>query len=661
MQKKEFDPNFFEIPFRPPYELRAAGMWLLGAAATVLALRSPFPHFPFRIAAGLCLVMAVARMIEGYPYWKQLRALRKHEPIYTDLEHLRKMMQREKKVESFYIGEGYKIDTAASERTYEMVRRGPESMLPDAVTNGCNWLQHVKRPEPQFIPLKFLEGQTLLVGTTGAGKTVSFRTFLTQAVVRGDAVVVIDPKGDRGLLEGAREACNELGQPERFLLFNPADPQNSVRINPLANWNRSTEPASRLAALIPSETGADPFSAFGWNCLNAICLALIYLSKKPDLLDCVRYIEASPEDLVKNMMAKYFLEKKKFLPENYEAKIAELRKQRNKEGEATAMADFYRTYLAKDHQLRALESILSVYEHNREHFGKMVASLIPVLNMLTTSPLDQLLSPRASSEAGGARITNFAEAINNGDVVYCALDSLSDKTIGSALGSMFLADLTAVAGDRYNNSVNLTRRVWIFIDEAAEVLNDPCIQILNKGRGANFHVMMATQTLADFEARTGSAAKARQVLGNVNNTFCMRVKDGETRDYIAEKLPKAFVRFFQRSFTAGTGSSDLEHYRGSYSENINQEEVSIVPPNLLESLPNWEYVATFADGRVIKGLMPITRIKPKSGRAAEPTAQPQVQPGPHSIDDPEMDALDAARRLEAAGSEEGEPAAEEEA
>ena len=40
-----------------------------------------------------------------------------------------------------------------------------------------------------------------------------------------------------------------------------------------------------------------------------------------------------------------------------------------------------------------------------------------------------------------------------------------------------LADLAAVAGDRYNYGIHTLTPVNLFIDEAAEVLNQPAIQL----------------------------------------------------------------------------------------------------------------------------------------------------------------------------------------
>ena len=61
------------------------------------------------------------------------------------------------------------------------------------------------------------------------------------------------------------------------------------------------------------------------------------------------------------------------------------------------------------------------------------------------------------------------------------------------------------------------------------MVNDPFIQLLNKGRGAGLRLTIATQTFAAFAARTGSEAKARQVLGNINNLIALRVLDAETQ------------------------------------------------------------------------------------------------------------------------------------
>lgn len=77
----------------------------------------------------------------------------------------------------------------------------------------------------------------------------------------------------------------------------------------------------------------------------------------------------------------------------------------------------------------------------------------------------------------------MARAIRTEKVLYVGLDSLADATVGSAIGSVLLADLAAVAGDRYNYGIHSLKPVNLFIDEAAEVINQPTIQLMNKGGG----------------------------------------------------------------------------------------------------------------------------------------------------------------------------------
>ncbi len=123
---------------------------------------------------------------------------------------------------------------------------------------GATWIHGLGgRDQDLRVPLEHIEGHLLIVGTTGAGKTRAFDLLVTQAVLRDEAVVIIDPKGDQDLRRTAERACALAGRPQRFVYFHPAFPAESVRIDPLHSFSRATELASRVAALIPSETGSD--------------------------------------------------------------------------------------------------------------------------------------------------------------------------------------------------------------------------------------------------------------------------------------------------------------------------------------------------------------------------------------------------------------------
>jgi conjugal transfer pilus assembly protein TraD len=239
----------------------------------------------------------------------------------------------------------------------------------------------------------------------------------------------------------------------------------------------------------------------------------------------------------------------------------------------------------------------------------MIASLLPLMNMLTTGTLGALLSPELPPLQEDQPLTHLSRIIRKAQVFYFGLDSLSDASVGTALGSIMLADLATIAGDRYNYEVQPTP-INVFVDEAAEVVNDPCIQLLNKGRGAKIRMTLATQTFADFAARTGSEAKARQILGNLNTLVSLRVQDAETQRYIAESFPKVRIHTLMRTQGTTTLSQNPAFYTGNLGERLMEEEVDLVPSALLGQLPDLEYFARLPGGEVYKGRLPILERDP---------------------------------------------------
>jgi hypothetical protein len=110
---------------------------------------------------------------------------------------------------------------------------------------------------------------------------------------------------------------------------------------------------------------------------------------------------------------------------------------------------YYRESVSARHPSTVVDGLASLFEHERVHFSKMIASLMPILNMLTSAGLGPLLSPDAADTQDTRRLTSMAECIERVQVVYLGLDALSDSMVGSTIGSILVADLAAVAGDRY--------------------------------------------------------------------------------------------------------------------------------------------------------------------------------------------------------------------
>ncbi len=152
---------------------------------------------------------------------------------------------------------------------------------------------------------------------------------------------------------------------------HPAFPEVSARIDPLKNWNNATEIASRVAALIPSETGSDPFKAFSWNALNNIVGGLLEVEEqRPTLLKLRRYVEGGPEELLQRALARYA---GRYLPD-YAVRLAPyLKGARDPAAQLGGWLRFYREVLAPIRSSLSLEGLSAMVLHDRVHFGKMVA------------------------------------------------------------------------------------------------------------------------------------------------------------------------------------------------------------------------------------------------------------------------------------------------
>ncbi|MGP9551957.1 conjugative transfer system coupling protein TraD [Halomonas sp. AOP42-D1-22] len=602
----------YEMPWRKNYESYAVAGWVAASAVAMgVNQLTAMPPQPFWWMTGVCGVMAAARLPQAIKLSTLQKHLRGRELSFLTLKDLQKIMK--KNPDDMWLGYGFAWENRHVQRSFEILKRdwsvinqmnrSIRSSKKEAPL-GQSWI-HGAEPEETKIyqPLKHTEGHTLIVGTTGSGKTRLFDNLISQAVLRGETVIIVDPKGDKELKENAKRACAALGKPEKFVSFHPAFPEDSVRIDPLRNCTRITEIASRISALIPSESGGDAFTSFAWQAINNIAQGLRMAHDRPNLVKLRRFLEGGAASLVIRAITAYCEKHLTGWEKDAKAYLAKA-KGGTTQNRAIMLSRYYYECVQQEAPSSELEGLLSMFEHDGTHFSKMIASLLPIMNMLTSGELGPLLSPDPDDMSDHRDILDSSKIVDQGLVAYIGLDSLTDSVVGSAIGSMLLSDLTSVAGKRYNFGEDL-RHINLFVDEAAETINDPLIQLLNKGRGAKFRLFLATQTYADFTARLGSPEKALQVLGNINNTIALRVIDTETQEYITKGLPMTRVKYVMRTQGQNTHGDEPIMHGGNQGERLMEEESELFPSQLLGMLPNLEFIAKISGGLLIKGRLPI--------------------------------------------------------
>ncbi|TBR76986.1 MAG: DUF87 domain-containing protein [Burkholderiaceae bacterium] len=629
----------YEDMFRPTYEVYSVIGWAAGLVLLVL-LRPPF----WVLVAPVFMGLLVLRAAQAARLWKFRLSLSVYRiSVVPVREFLAKSRLFRAKRKALYIGRGFawgqkhaEIAQQIMDRNHDEIgdipltikrviehcnevppgQRNPIQQAAAAAVNyllpkdtkvvsdtaiGVPWIHGLAGEEEEDIglPLDSLTGHTLILGTTRAGKTRLYELLVTQIIDMGSCLIVFDPKKDQALVTRMRNECKRAKR--TFLYFDAARPSESIRINPLANWNNVSEPATRIGQLIDADGS---FAAFAWKTLAIIQRALVAAGEKPNIKNTKRHVDLGIEDLAERILTLHFL--KKHGPEwDRDIRNAPAGSNGGGKGPPGRLDLMIAKYIDEGDTTDAIDGVITMVKHSKEHFSKMIQVLQPILEMLGSGEIGELLSPDPSDLTDKRPIYDLRKIIDQKAVLYVGLDSLSNKIIASAIGSILLADLASTLGNIYNFSTPAD--VYMLIDEAAEVMNDQATQILNKGGGAGIKVFLAAQSVSDFTVRYGSSDKAEQVLANLNNLICLRVRSDETASmYVTKLFGKTSTRVMETGYSTGSESaSSFTDFRSNVSKNLRSTQVELVNPSLLTRLPPLQYFAFISGRSYYKGTLPL--------------------------------------------------------
>lgn len=113
----------------------------------------------------------------------------------------------------FFMGFGFRWLPKHTRKLHQLMEVG---VRPAAFGHKGTPDIHGVEDQNAFKPLYFasdiLQGHTMLFGTTGSGKTRFFDLLVTQAILRHETVIIIDPKGDRSLQQCIIRAMRMAGR-----------------------------------------------------------------------------------------------------------------------------------------------------------------------------------------------------------------------------------------------------------------------------------------------------------------------------------------------------------------------------------------------------------------------------------------------------------------
>ncbi|MES2260642.1 MAG: conjugative transfer system coupling protein TraD [Pseudomonadota bacterium] len=609
----------YEMPWRSPLELVASATWAGAALGTMAYTPGTIPSMLGASLLSVALPMAAWRAHQGMRIVGVRAALsgRAMEIIST-----RRLARLTPDPEVVVFGFGFEWQPVHSQRLYELAKvdyrelRIPPMVLrllgyvanpqPDDEI-GLPYIHGVEQREKLLArPLQNFEGGTLVVGTTQSGKGVCLGWLITQAIRRGDVVIILDPKNSKRLKRLVQKACEDYREDATFLWFHPAFPETGVRLDFTFNWQKPTEIASRIQSILPPDT-AGAFSAFGWDAVNVVTQAMVRLERRPNLMKLTKYIEAGIEPILEETLKRFYEE---LLGRGWrtDPDLGRLLEKARKgtlkspspvaSAELVAFVEYYERHVHESRHDKVIDSQVRIFRHNREHYQKITANLLPILSMLTSGELGKTLSPEPFDASDERPIMNLEKIERGGHVLLMCLDSLPDPAVASAIGAMCLADLAARSGIRYNLGGH--RRISLFVDEVSNVINQPLIEIMNKGAEGGIYTTVAMQTIADLAKRLGSQEAARMALGNLNNLIAFRTKDQPTQEFINETFGQTAIHNMKVGRnTARDGN--IGDFTMVESTQIAEELNELVPTSLLGKLPNLQFFASVSGGRLCKG------------------------------------------------------------
>lgn len=479
------------------------------------------------------------------------------------------------------------------------------------------------------LPLGERVGHTLVLGTTRVGKTRLAELFITQDIRRKNAagehevVIVFDPKGDADLLKRMYVEAKRAGRENEFYVFHLGWPDLSARYNAVGRFGRISEVATRIAGQLSGEGNSAAFREFAWRFVNIIARALVELGQRPDYLLIQRHV-VNIDALFIEYAQHYFA---KHEPKAWEV-IVQLEGRLNEKNIPRHMVGREKRVVAIEQYISqarihdpVLDGLRSAVRYDRTYFDKIVASLLPLLEKLTTGKIAQLLAPDYADLSDSRPIFDWMQILRKRAIVYVGLDALSDAEVAAAVGNSMFSDLVSVAGHVYKFGIddglpgaNPNARVPINLhaDEFNELMGDEFIPLVNKGGGAGMQVTAYTQTLSDIEARIGNRAKAGQVVGNFNNLIMLRVRETVTAELLTKQLPKVDV-YTTTLVSGATDSSDIHgqtDFTSNTQDRISTSSVPLIEPAHVVGLPKGQAFALLQGGNLWKVRMPLPAPDP---------------------------------------------------
>lgn len=385
----------------------------------------------------------------------------------------------------------------------------PASIPPtqDALTVGWDteggWIELSKEAQQRH---------TLILGSSGSGKTQLLLSLLSQQVARGGGVLMIDAKVDRSALDAVLAICRQANRLHDLRVIWPPDPSVSHSWNPLLRGSLE-EILGRVMALwgVDTRGEADFWKGSAHTIISAVLGAMRRVNPAITFNDL--YLALTTSDVL------LWLEGQ--MPPGTE--------------EAAALAAFLSNYRTQQGRL------------NVDQLKRLTGGAPQYLYPYAWGDLGRIMNHTAPS-------LDLLDALSQGLIVYVALPILARTEEAIAMARMLIADLKQAVGALQQRQDKPDPPFLVLMDEASAYSNVQGIErLFEQARSAHVALVAASQVLSGFAMR--DRAQLDFIVGNTATKVIMALGDFVSAETMAKTIGEQLAWFATRSTTKDRGAS----------------------------------------------------------------------------------------------------------
>lgn len=365
---------------------------------------------------------------------------------------------------------------------------------------------------------------TLVVGTTGAGKTNTLSLLVEGALEKKWPIIFVDGKGDESLGKKMNEFSTAKGRSFSYFSMNK---DSNVYYNPLVAGDYTSK-KDRIITLFDEQN--EYYKSIAEGYIQYVFEILEKCSVEIDMYQASQYMQK--EKLLK-------LLRQSVTNEIITKEDAQLLIDKMKQHEAAQ---------------------------------KDIASIATHINNICGSSSGAFFNTNGANK----NIIKLPEALASNEFVYFKLPKMKSDSFVSILGKLIINDIKATLHDRLENGNKSP--VLIIFDEFSAFAGEQIASLLSQGRSTGAHCVIGTQGFSDFQVGQDGETVLKRLIQNINNYVIQQLGGYEDRE-IAAKLSGSKNTRKLTTQIGGDSNNLLGSLREGYEWNINPSEFDKLKPN----------------------------------------------------------------------------------